>query len=171
MQWWAKSNHQPRGFTMIEVLVSIGILMLFFGLSFASLNAMHKTSIVRGSGDTVASAVSTAALRARAGAQGSPWGVYFDYDEVTRIPTKVVVFSGASYATRTTAYDIEYPLGESPVFTTVSLQGAGASSGNDHEVVFSALSGETAQYGTIVLTAQDKTSTITISAIGVPTRQ
>jgi hypothetical protein len=155
----------------MEVLVSIGILALFFGLSFASLSAMHKTSIVRGSGDTVASAISTAALKARAGTYGTAWGVYFDYDDTTRIPVKLVVFSGASYATRNTAYDIEYPLGALPVFTTVSLQGAGVSTGNDHELVFAPLTGTTTQYGSVVLTAHDKVSTISISSIGVPTRQ
>jgi prepilin-type N-terminal cleavage/methylation domain-containing protein len=170
MRLWATSRH-PAGFTLIEVLVSVGILALFFGLSFASLSAMHKTSIVRGSGDTVASAVSTAALKARSGAYGTPWGVYFDYDNVTRIPVKVVVFSGSTYASRNTAYDIEYPLGVLPVFTTVSLQGAGVSGGSDHELVFAALTGTTSQYGSIVLTAHDKVSTITISSIGVPTRQ
>ncbi|MEK7183079.1 MAG: hypothetical protein AAB776_00410 [Patescibacteria group bacterium] len=170
MRWWEKSKH-AAGFTLIEVVTSIGILVIIFGLSFTSLNAMYKTSLVRGSGDTVASAVSTAALRARAGAQGTPWGVYFDYDDVTRIPVKVVVFSGATYATRNTAYDIEYPVGTSPVLTTVSLQGAGVSGGSDHELVFAVLSGATAQYGTIVLTTQDRISTVTISSIGVPTRQ
>lgn len=170
MRWWGKFK-TTTGFTMLEVLVSIGILTLFFGISFASLSAMHKTSVVRGSGDAVASAVSTAAFRARAGTNGTPWGVYFDYDNTTRIPVRVVIFSGSSYAARNAAYDIEYSLGSSPVFTTVSLQGAAPSSGNDHEVVFSALTGTTTQYGTIVLTAHDRTSAITISAIGVPTRQ
>jgi|GEM_PF-967046 len=170
MQWSVKFN-SPRGFTLIEVVISLGILVLFFGLSFASLSAMQQTSIVRGSGDTVASAVSTAALKARAGAQGTPWGVYLDYDEVTRIPVKVVVFSGATYATRNTTYDIEYPLGVTPVLTSVSLQGAGVSSGNDHELVFTALNGTTTQYGAIVLTSQNRTSTVRISAIGIPTRE
>ena len=169
MRWLERFKH-PQGFTLIEMVVSLGILVLFFGLSFASLSAMHQTSIVRGSGDAVASAVSTAALKARAGAQGTPWGVYFDYDNVTRIPVKVVVFSGSSYASRNAAYDIEYPMGSMPVFTGVSLQGAGVSGGSDHEVVFAALSGTTTQYGTIVLTSQNRTTTITVSSIGVPTR-
>jgi prepilin-type N-terminal cleavage/methylation domain-containing protein len=170
MRWWEKSKN-PSGFTLIEVVISVAILTLFFGLSFASLSAMHRTSVIRGTGDSVASAISTAALRARAGMQGTPWGVYFDYDDTTRIPVKVVVFSGSSYAARNTTYDIEYPIGQTPVFTTVSLQGAGVSSGNDHEIVFAALSGSTTQYGSIVLTAENKTSTVTISAIGIPTRQ
>jgi prepilin-type N-terminal cleavage/methylation domain-containing protein len=170
MQWWEKSK-QAAGFTLIEVVMSLGILAIFFGLSFTSLNAMYKTSLIRGSSDTVASAISTASLKARAGAQGTPWGVYFDYDNTTRIPIKVVVFSGSTYATRNTSYDIEYPVGTAPVLTTVSLQGAGVSGGSDHEIVFAALSGVTTQYGTIVLTTQDRTSTVTISSIGVPTRQ
>jgi Tfp pilus assembly protein FimT len=170
MQWLEKSK-QALGFTLIEVVVSIGILVLFFGLSFASLSAMQQTSVVRASGDTVASAISTAALRARAGAQGTPWGVYLDYDNATRIPVKVVVFSGATYASRNAAYDIEYPMGVTPVFTSASLQGAGVSTGNDHEVVFAALTGTTSQYGSIVLTSQNRVTTITISSIGIPTRQ
>lgn len=151
--------------------MSVGILAIFFGMSFVSLNAMQQTSRVRGTGDSVASAISTAALKARAGAQGTAWGVYFDYDDVTRIPIKTVVFSGSSYITRNTAYDIEYPLGATPIFTTVSLQGAGVSGGSDHELVFAALTGTTTKYGTLVLTSQNRTTTISISAIGVPTRQ
>lgn len=170
MRWSGKFKH-PQGFTLIELIISVTILAIFFGLSFASLSAMQQTSLVRGSGDTVASAISAAALRARSGAQGTAWGVYLDYDTTTRVPVKAVVFSGASYAARDVASDIEYPLGAAPVITSASLQGAGVSSGNDHEVVFAPLTGSTSQYGTIVLTSQNHVSTITISALGVPIRQ
>jgi Tfp pilus assembly protein FimT len=168
---WSAISKSSAGFTLIEIVVSLGILIIFFGLSFGSLSAMHQTSLIRGSGDSVASAISTAALKARAGDQGTPWGVYFDYDNVTRAPVRVLVFSGATYATRNATYDIEYPLGVMPVFTSVALQGAGVSGGSDHEVVFAALTGTTTQYGSLVLTTQNRVSTVTISALGIPTRQ
>lgn len=169
MKWWVKSN--AHGFTLIELVIVVAIIALFFGIGFASLNAMYKTSLTRAGSDAVEAALTTAAERARAGSQGTSWGVYIAYDDTTRIPTEAVVFSGTNYASRNTIYDLSYPLSSSPLVTNVSLQGAGASSGNDHEVVFAALSGATSQYGTITLTYADKTVTLTISPTGIVTRQ
>ena len=167
MKWSAKSN----GYTLIELVIVVAIIALFFGLGFVSLNAMYKTSLTRAGSDAVEAALMTAAERARVGSQGTAWGVYVAYDNTTRIPTQAVVFSGNSYATRNATYDLTYPLASSPLISNASLQGAGASSGNDNEVVFAVLSGDTEQYGSVTLTYADKTVTLTISPSGIVTRQ
>ncbi len=169
MRWWAKFN--PQGYTLIELVVVVAIIALFFAIGFASLSAMYKTSLTRAGSDALEAALSTAAERARAGSQGTSWGVYFAYDDITRIPTEATVFSGTSYATRNVTYDLSYPLSPSPLITNASLQGAVSSAGNDHEIVFAALSGATTQYGTLTLTYADKTVVFTISPTGIVTRQ
>lgn len=148
----------------------VAIVASFFGLGFMALNSMYKTALTRAGSDSLEAALAQATTRARVGSQGTSWGVYLAYDDTTRIPTQVVVFSGSSYATRNTTHDIIYPLSSSPLITNATLQGAQMSTGNDHEIVFAALSGATTQYGTITLTHANQTVTLTVSPTGIVSR-
>lgn len=138
-----------RGFTLIEVMLSVVIIGILAGLS-APVYASLQT---RGDLDTNAQAIAEQLRRAntyaRAIKSDNPWGVRIGGGAVT-------LFEGTSYATRDTTNDeITYLPG--------TLTATGLS-----EVVFAKATGLTATTGTITLTAStNDTKAITVNAKGM----
>lgn len=157
------------GFTLAEVTIVVFLLGIIFSMSYYSLWAVYRTSLMRGSADTIVMAFQTALVKAQTGEAGMPWGVYLFYDNSTRNPTKVVVFAGTSYATRMTQHDLEYSLPGNPRILGAHLDGPAVSAGNDHEVVFNVLTGDTADFGYINLAGDNKAVNIHISSHGMVT--
>ncbi|OGL64045.1 hypothetical protein A3C09_03170 [Candidatus Uhrbacteria bacterium RIFCSPHIGHO2_02_FULL_47_44] len=158
-----------RGFTLLEVVLAIGILLVIFVVGFQADSVFQNVLAGRGSRQ-VESVLGLAAMRARNGMNGSNWGVYLAYDDVTRVASEAVLFSGASYASRDTTQDILFPLGRTLKFPSVQLSGALPSSGNDHEILFTFLTGETPHYGSLTVSSYAATTQIDIPATGIPVR-
>lgn len=159
----------PRGFTMLEVLVVVSLMTALFGVGFSASGTLKNVIAARGARQ-VESLLLTAAGKARSGVGGSSWGLYVFYDPTTRKAESATIFSGASYAARDAAKDMVFPLDGSLRLRTVLLSGSGASAGNDHEVVFSAFSGTTAQYGSLTVDTYDRSTTIDVSPSGTVAR-
>lgn len=159
-----------RGFTLLEMILSIGMLAMLLFVGVQAETTMQNVLAGRGARQ-IESILDTAAQRARNGINGTNWGVYFAYDETTRFATQAVVFSGNAYATRDTSKDMVFTLGKSLKQTSVILSGSGASSGNDHEIVFVFESGSTTQYGSMTVTNFASTTQMSISSTGIAVRQ
>ena len=157
------------GISTIELLVTVALIILLFGLGSQVISSIQRTAV--SDSRDLKNILSTAARHARSGIAGSAWGVYLPYDEDTRTTDRIVVFSGASYATRNSTRDIIFIFDSKARFATVSLAGDSPSSGSDHEIVFSLYSGETTQHGSIILESFGKRSTIAISPLGIPVRE
>jgi len=136
------------GFTLVELLVSIGLFAVIIPA------------------EELAALLTSAARNARHGANASARGLYLPYDNTIRLTDEVILFSGDSYALRDAVEDIAFDFDEGTTFDAVLLSGAVPSSGDDHEAVFSALTGETSQYGTITLTFRGETRIIDVSPSG-----
>lgn len=161
----------PRGFTLVEVMMTIGILAaLFFG-SVYGFSALQRSFASQTVDREITNMLTVAARNARMGFKGGTWGVYIPYDNGTRHATSITVFHGATYATRTVADDITFPVNSDVAFTSVDFSGAASNTGNDHELIFAALSGSTTQYGSIAVSWYGQTRTITIDADGFITRE
>ena len=160
----------PRGFSLLDTILALGLLAALFLIGFQADTIMQTVLAGRGARQ-VESVLGTAALRARSGLNGTNWGVYFAYDNTTRIATQAVLFSGTTYASRDVTRDIVFPFGRSLKFSNVSLSGVAPSSGNDHEIDFTFLTGQTAQYGSITIQSYASTTQIDIPAIGIAVRR
>lgn len=160
-----------RGFTLLEVLITIAILGSLFLLSAYGLRALQKSFASQTVDRELTNILTTAARNARLGLQGDAWGVYIPYDLTTRTTSSVTLFHGDSYATRISADDVLLPINTDAIFTSVDFSGAAASTGNDHEIVFDSLSGATQEYGSIVLDWYAESRTISISKDGIITRE
>ena len=158
---------KPRGFTTIELLVTTAIIVIVFGLGATVYSLMQQAAAAPSGTVALEQILGSAARRARSGAQGTAWGVYLPYDEMTRHTSSITIFSGATYETRAVNQDVIYRFNEGVEFTTVDLSGAASSLGNDHEVTFAALSGQTAQYGYVTLNVYGDIFTITITEDGL----
>jgi prepilin-type N-terminal cleavage/methylation domain-containing protein len=157
-----------KGFTIIEILIVTGIVTIFAFAGFSAVTSFQRTVADLGLKD-VETILLSAGNRSRSGAEGTDWGVYFPYDEETRQTDSVVIFSGSSYDTRNTDKDVVLGFNDSLRFVNVSLSGEAYSTGNDHEVVFSLYSGNTDEYGQILLESYSATTTINVSKHGFVT--
>ncbi len=159
-----------RGFTLIEVTLTIGILAaLFFG-SMYGFSALQRSIASHTVDREITTMLTIAARNARTGLKGGSWGVYIPYNESSRNTTSITVFHGATYATRTIADDIVFTVNPDVAFTSVDFSGATAHTGNDHEITFASLSGSTTQYGSVTVSWYGQTRTITIDPDGFITR-
>ena len=155
-----------RGFTTIELLVTTAIIVIVFTLGTSVFSLIQQTAAAPSGTIALEQILGSAARRARAGVAGTAWGVYLPYDEVTRHAGSVTVFSGNTYATRNVSLDSISRFNEGVEFTTVDLSGAQSSLGNDHEIIFASISGQTSQYGSVTLNVYGKTFVITITEDG-----
>lgn len=153
------------GFTLIEVVLVVGLLTVIFFIGFSTVTSVQKT-LTRQSAKTFELILRAAAERARNGEAESSWGVYVPYDETTRHASQAVVFSGSSYTARDSSKDVVYPVSSYLIFE--SFKDDPASTGNDHELVFDYLTGKMAAAGSITLTFFEESLIITFSATGLP---
>lgn len=159
----------PRGFTMLETLVIISLVITLFGIGLSASSTLKNVIAERGARQ-VESLLQTAAGRARNGLGGTSWGLYLSYDPVTRKAIQATVFSGSSFATRDASLDRVFALDGSLRMQSVVLSGSAPSAGNDQEIVFSSLSGSTTQYGSITVDTYDRSTVIDVSPSGTIAR-
>ena len=152
---------KQRGFTLPELLLTLGILTILFSIIAISLSYVDQ----RTASNTKASVVTTdikgqqiKAMTGEAGAGGtlSDQGVYFEQN-------RYVLFRGNTYnPANTTNFSID--LADNLEFSDISLPGG--------QIIFAATSGEVSNYdsnlNTVTLrnTTNGETKTITINSIG-----
>jgi prepilin-type N-terminal cleavage/methylation domain-containing protein len=141
-----KCSH--RGFTLLELLLSVAIISLLAGLSLP----VYRTLLTKNDLD-IAAQVSASSLRR---AQNLSQSVDGDITWGTKIQSgSIVMFKGASYAGRDTAYDEIFTIPSSITFSGVS------------EVVFAKLTGLPQATGTVNLSTENDTRTVTINEKGM----
>ena len=140
-----------RGISLLEVLVVVGILgLLALGISTAA-PTFRKRSDLNAGVETVASLLTDARVRTLSSEENSRFGVYFQAD-------RAVLFSGG-YATNTPGNIVQF-LPNSIQISSIALESGTTS------VVFKRLTGDTDQYGTIVLKVREGLSASTTITIG-----
>lgn len=137
-----------RGFTLVEITLSIALIALVVGISVPVAFEFQKTSSMRSAKSVVVESLRRARILAQTGEGDSAWGVAISSGTTT-------LFQGTSFFAHDNAYD--------EVFTFApSIAVSGLS-----EVVFSKITGIPQMSGDIVLTAQyNDTRTISINSQG-----
>ena len=139
----------PRGFTLIEVLLSVAIISMMVGLSLPLFQSFQNRNEVDLAGQNLASALRRAQVYARGGNGDSQWGVEIQSSSIT-------LFKGATFATRDTAYDETHAIPP-----TISVSG-------DGEVIFAKLTGLPDAAGSTTFTSvSTDTRTVSINAKGM----
>lgn len=160
----------PRGITLIEVVIAVGILLAIFAFGGFALSRFSIAAANVSSDREVLNAITSAARRARYGEDDTAWGVYIPYDETTRVTSTITIFSGTSYATRVVASDITLSVSDDIRFNSVDFSGSAPDATNSHEIVFAAQTGGTTQYGSLVLEWYDAERTLTVNSNGLAVR-
>lgn len=145
--------HTSRGFTLIEIILSISVLLTLLGVTSALAYTTVSRVDVTSAQDTFVQAIYNAQIRAQNNSQASAWGVRVD-------SSQVVLFQGTSYATRNEEVDTLFPLA-----SQLEISG-------DREYVFAKHSGLPTATGQITFSGTvDNAITININAYGVPEKQ
>lgn len=142
------SMRERQGFTLIELLLVIAIVALIGISSFAFYSRFFTQSAVTDTTDKLTSQLRKAQMYAMTGKQNSNWGVSYSGNQIT-------LFSGSSYATRTTAFDESFT-----VNNNVSVSGLGS------DIIFNHMTGTPSASPRIIVTGGGNSEGLQVSSQG-----
>ena len=149
-------NNFKKGLTLIELMVVVAIISIILYLTLPSVTSFRETQTLKNTTESVVNWINDARVATLSSQSNSAYGVHFD-------EYSVVLFMGSTYnssASSNKTLNLDSLVRIDPA--KISLYG----SGND--MVFQRLTGETANYGTIVLELiDDPTTSRTISVNGL----
>jgi len=128
------------GFTLIETLVVIGILITIAVFSFPALYTSQKDAELNNSAQEISSLLRLAREKTLSSDNLSEWGIYFS---TTTSPHQYILFKGNSFAQRDPSFDETKELPQSIEFSSSTLE--------NNEVVFKKITGEVEKPGMITL--------------------
>lgn len=137
------------GFTLLEVLVVIGILLIVAGMGLFVSIGFYKSYSFNSERANIVSIIHKARMQALSNIDQAKHGVYFQ-------PASYTVFEGDSYAAANHAKDIIWPASPAVVKSGLS------------EVVFDQLTGDAAPVGGNILVLSDgvRTASVSVNAEG-----
>jgi len=145
------ADRTPRGFTLLEVLLSIAMITALAGVSLPLYQSFQVRNDLHVAATTVAQSFRRAQVLSQASDADTTWGVKVQSGST-------VVFQGASYAARDTTEDEIFD-----VPTTIVPTGL-------NEVVFAKFTGDPSTTGTVTLTSStSEVASITINSRGTVT--
>jgi len=150
---------KQRGFTLVEILVVVGIIALFVGLSIPQLRSFQQVSYLNTTGKEIVAALRLAKSKTLASEGALQYGANFD---AVSTPNQYTLFQGLSYAARDTAKDKITVLKKAIEISAISL-------GGGHEVVFERITGSPSATGTITfrqVADTSRTKTVSVLASG-----
>lgn len=141
-----------RSFTLIEVLIIIGIMAILMALTVPVYNSFQKELDLNNSAEEIINILRVAQNKTLASEGASQYGVYF-FDSA---PYQTVMFKGENYVSRDSSFDKIYKLPSATEIYEINLAGGGS------EVVFNRINGETSQAGNLGLRLINEPSKIKI---------
>jgi len=145
-----------NGFTLLEIIVVIAILVTTTSLSIGPLIDFRNAQILSKGASDVLSFVKEARSRTLASKDFSQYGIHFEADDV-------VLFKGNTFVELDPDNE-SLSLGSGIEISDISLNGGGS------DLVFDRLTGQTGEYGTTTLRLKSdpsKFKNIVISQLGV----
>ncbi len=139
---------KKKGFTLLETLVVVAIFAVLGALTVPYSARSYRHYIMTVETKNIISIMRRAQNMAMANTYQSTFGIKFN-------ATSYVLFRGASYAARNSAYDETYQIANAITVTGPS------------EIVFQQFSGKPATNTTITVASSEKSQTITLGKEGI----
>ena len=142
-----------RGFTLIELIIVLGVLVIIAGLTIPFFQSFQISSNLNTYSQTLANLIYQARSQAITGQNNSSWGVFFDNEA-----NKAILFQGANYDSRQadSEHDLNYP----EFFNVATDFGK--------EIVFVEFSGRPSANGTITISdSNNQSKIISINSLGL----
>jgi len=142
---FSKDRRLLTGFTLLEIVVSIAILILIASAASVSFSNSRNVRELTTASQNVLSILRTAQSKTLAGEENSQWGVHIEQ-------TQVVLFRGPTYAGA--GFSEAYPLPSTIEIANISLAGSGS------DVIFKRIEGTTDETGIFELRVKSDTTKI-----------
>lgn len=139
---------QQTGFTLIELLLVMAVVTIITAISAPFYVSLSRGNDLDAATSLLAQDLYQAQSYSRNRNQDSQWGVAINGQVIT-------LFSGASYATRTTANDVVYT-----VPSSIAISGSS-------QIVYSKLYGLPQSTASFTLTGGDRTQTVVVNNKGM----
>jgi type II secretory pathway pseudopilin PulG len=139
---------QKRGFTLLEMLVTIGFVLVLAGTVAVFGITSLKLQEVDRAVQTIRNNLVAARDQAMSARESSRWGVEF-------ATSSIMSFKGSTYATRDHSYDLFNPFAPGINITGIS------------EIVFVPPFGNAATSGSVTITDGDRTVSISVNPYGM----
>ena len=143
------------GQAVLEVLIALAVISILAAIISGGFSSFRKEQILNGTTENIFSLVNEARAKTLSSKEDSVYGVHFEN-------SRAVIFKGENFSEGAGDNEIFYLPAATEIFQ-VSLAGAGA------EAVFKRLTGETDQFGNVMikLKSSAKTKTIIIQKSGL----
>lgn len=141
-------NKSASGFTFIELIFSVGLLFIVFGLTTGFYIRFFTQNAVENTQRQLGASLRKAQMYAMMGKQNSNWGVNITSQ-------KIILFQGNSYASRTTVFDEVYA-----VNNNITISGF-------TEVVYARITGLPSSAPTVTISGANEVKTVAVNAQGV----
>jgi len=141
---------KPKSFSLVEILIIIGIMAVLIAIAIPSYRFFQKETDLNNSTEEIINVLrlaqnKTLASEGTALEGGSRYGVYFD---AVSTPDQYTLFKGTSYASRDNPADEIHKLSDSLEISGINLSGGS-------EVVFDRILGTTSQSGSVSIRLKD----------------
>ena len=151
--------NSAKGFSLIEILVVLGILGLLAASALVALSVLRGGSDLQAEARGLSRVLELAKSKTVASEGDTRYGVY----ATSTSPHRYILFQGNDYASRVAAEDQVYNLRDAIEFDSVSF-------GGGTEVVFDRIQGTTSQAGSAVLRVKanpSNTTTVYVESSGI----
>lgn len=143
-----KNQH---GFTLMEILVVLGIITIIASLTFYFFGKANKQTVLEKDVASVVSFVRNARLLSIASKNASPFGIHLEED-------KVVLFEGNPYSAGGPNEKTFY-FSREVYLSSYSLNKGGS------DIIFARLTGDTSNYGTVTVSLRDNSASTTFTIL------
>lgn len=133
----------------MEILLTIGILIILMGISIPFFRSFGKTADLNRAAEETANLLRLAQSKTTASENGSQWGIKFSLLES---PHQIILFAGNDFSLRDPSCDEVYQLPQSVELHNINLNDGGT------EAIFEKVTGSTSQYGDISLRLKNEVS-------------
>jgi prepilin-type N-terminal cleavage/methylation domain-containing protein len=153
------NSRYNQGFTLIELLAVVAIIGVLVAVVISSLSTFRSRQALKNTTDDIISLINDARVKTISSVNSTNYGVHIE-------SARLVEFSGATFVNGSSSnrqIDIDSSV-------TIPSSGGINLSGGGSDVIFTRLSGDTSNYGTIVVQLSSNSSvkkTITINQTGV----
>ena len=142
------SMFPENGFTLLELIVVVAILVIVGAISIPSIVSLQKIPQLNNTSEEIINTLRIAQNKTLSSEQNSQYGVYFN---TATSPHQYILFKGVSFALRDSSFDQIYSISSIIEFYAVNT-------GGNNEVVFDKLTGSTANFGNVSLRLKEDTS-------------
>lgn len=143
-------KHSRFGFTLIELMLSITLMFIVFGITTGFYSRFFTQNAVQITQNQLVASLRKAQMYAMMGKRNSNWGV-----NINTTARQITLFAGANYASRTPAFDEIYIYNNN---LTVS---------GFTDVVYAHATGIPSSFPTVTITGANQTKIVTVNTQGI----